>query len=164
MHSVEVRPAVSAEASAISRLLATAIRDSYTGLLGSTDVERLVSRHCPLTRINAEIGIRGGAPGWLGWLVAVDADGTVLGTAAGGVPLAGHGELYALCMLPSRRHEGIGSTLLAAATDRMRAHQAERQSISLPTTKDPALPFYERHGFTGDGTRLARTLRPPRTP
>lgn len=165
MNSVEVRSAASVEASAISRLLAVAIRDSYTGLLDGSAVQRLVSQHCSISRINAEIGIPGGAPGWLGWLVAVE-DGTVLGAAAGGVPLTGEGELYALCTAPNRRREAIGSQLLAAATDRIRAHGGERQAVSLPVQQDPAIPFYAHHGFVprtagnaaAVGTRLVRAL------
>lgn len=149
MNSVEVRAAVSAEASAISRLLAVAIRDSYTGLLGSAAVQRLISHHCPLTRIHAEIGVPGGAPGWLGWLVAVEGD-TVLGAVAGGVPQTGEGELYALSTLPARCREGVGTLLLNAATDRMLAHGAERQAITLPSPEAPAVPFCLRHGFSDD--------------
>ncbi|MEU0170306.1 GNAT family N-acetyltransferase [Streptomyces iakyrus] len=158
MHAVEVRPAVSAEAAAISQLLALVIRDSYTEILEKRAVERLVSTNCSLPRISAELGIPGGAPSWLGWLVATDADGQIVGAAAGGVPGPGQGELYTLCAAPNRRRDGIGSALLSVLTERMRDHDAKGQSVSLPAEPDPSMPFYTAHGFAGAGRRLSREI------
>ncbi|MEW2404483.1 GNAT family N-acetyltransferase [Streptomyces sp. NPDC046862] len=158
MHPVEVRPAALAEGPTISRLLAEVIRESYTSLLGETTTRRLVNTNCSLTRINAEIAIPGGAPGWLGWLVATDTGGRILGAVAGGVPTHGEGELYVLCTVPDRRREKVGSALLVATTERMLLHGAARQSVSLQAEADPALPFYAAHGFTGTGQRLRRPL------
>ncbi|MDH6223956.1 MULTISPECIES: GNAT family N-acetyltransferase [Streptomyces] len=155
---VEVRPAAVTEAAAISRLLATVIRESYTGILESSIIERLVGTNCSLTRISAEIGVPGGAPSWLGWLVAADAGGQVVGAAAGGVPSPGEGELYVLCAAPDRRRHGVGSALLSALTERMRRNDAQRQSVSLPSAADPSLPFYTAHGFAGEGQRLSRRM------
>ncbi|MFJ9029463.1 GNAT family N-acetyltransferase [Streptomyces sp. NPDC102274] len=158
MPPVEVRPATPVEALAISRLLAEAIRDSYTGILEEPTVEHLVSTNCSLTRIKAEIGIPGGVPGWLGWLVAIDTEGTVVGVAAGGVPTAGEGEVYSLCASPALRGTGIGTALLTAVTERIREHDAKRQAVSLHSEQDPARGFFVRQGFTGSGTRLLRGL------
>lgn len=152
MTPVVVRRAIPAEAAAVSRLLAEAIKDSYTHLLGEATVLRLVGEQCSLPRIKAEIGIPGGAPGWLGWLVAVTSDDTVVGAVAGGVPVTEVGELYSLCTSPARRREQIGSRLLAAATDRQRVHGGRRQAVSLLTRGDPALPFLVHHGFRPEGT------------
>ncbi|MEU8436718.1 GNAT family N-acetyltransferase [Streptomyces sp. NPDC029216] len=155
----DVRTAAPGDAAAISRLLAAAIREDYNSLLGEMRVSRLVSDHCSLPRIRAEIAIPGGAPAWLGWLVAADADGAVVGAVSGGVPVTSEGEVYALCTTPSRRRQGIGSALLAAADERMRAHGAAVQRITLPAERAPALPFFTHHGFTALGpVRLGRTL------
>ncbi|MCX5375075.1 GNAT family N-acetyltransferase [Streptomyces sp. NBC_00091] len=143
----DVRTAAPGDATAISRLLAEAIRDGYGKALGEIRVGRLVSDHCALPRIRAEIEIPGGAPAWLGWLVAADADGAVVGAASGGVPVASEGEVYALCVTPARRREGIGTALLEAASSRMREHGATSQRITLPVEQAPALPFFARHGF-----------------
>lgn len=147
MQLAEVRAATAGDAATLSGLLAEAIRDSYSGILGEMPTHRMVARQCALPRIRAEIGIPGGAPGWLGWLVATDADGALIGAAAGGVPLAAEGELYALCTAPTARRRGVGTALLDAATDRMRRHGARTQRVSLPVEPDPALPFYEARGF-----------------
>ncbi|UYQ66375.1 GNAT family N-acetyltransferase [Streptomyces peucetius] len=116
-----------------------------------------MSSNCSLTRIRAEIGIPGGAPGWLGWLVAMEGD-RVVGAAAGGVPTAGEGELYTLCAALDRRGRDVGSTLLTAATELMLEHDAEQQSVTLHSEQDPTGGFFRRHGFTGSGTRLVRGL------
>ncbi|MEU9038333.1 GNAT family N-acetyltransferase [Streptomyces sp. NPDC048352] len=155
----DVRTAAPGDATAISRLLAEAIRDGYGEALGEIRAARLVSDHCALPRIRAEIEIPGGAPGWLGWLVAAAADGTLVGAVSGGVPVASEGEIYALCVTPGRRREGVGSALLEAATGRMRAHGAASQRITLPVERAAALPFFAHHGF-GELTpvRLGRPL------
>ncbi|MFH7599066.1 GNAT family N-acetyltransferase [Streptomyces racemochromogenes] len=155
----DVRTAAPRDAAAISRLLAEAIREDYGSLLGEMRVGRLVSDHCSLPRIRAEIGIPGGAPAWLGWLVAADADGTVVGAASGGVPFPSGGEIYSLCTAPDHRRQGVGTALLAAAGRRMRAHGAVSQRITLPAEGAPALPFFTHHGFTAlTPVRLGRTL------
>ncbi|MFJ8166604.1 GNAT family N-acetyltransferase [Streptomyces sp. NPDC096136] len=155
----DVRTAAPRDAAAISRLLAEAIREDYAGLLGEMPVGRLVSDHCSLPRIRAEIEIPGGAPAWLGWLVAADADGAVVGAVSGGVPVASGGELYALCTAPARRRQGVGTALLAAAGERMRAHGATSQRMTLPAERAPGLPFFTHHGFTAlTPLRLGRAL------
>lgn len=142
-----VRTAASNDATSISRLLAVGIRDSYGEILGRTDTERLVSDQCALPRLRAEIEMPGGAPGWLGWLVAADPDGNIQGVASGGVAVPTQGEIYALCTAPGRRRKGVGTALLAAVTIRMVAYGATSQRISLPVGKDPALPFFTHHDF-----------------
>ncbi|MFF2195987.1 GNAT family N-acetyltransferase [Streptomyces sp. NPDC058157] len=155
----DVRTAAPGDAAAISRLLAAAIREDYGSLLGEMRVGRLVSAHCSLPRIRAEIEIPGGAPAWLGWLVAADADGGVVGAVSGGLPVTAEGELYALCTAPDRRRQGVGSALLAAAGERMRAHGALTQRVTLPAEAAPSLPFFTRHGFTAlSPVRLGRSL------
>ncbi|MEU6880753.1 GNAT family N-acetyltransferase [Streptomyces sp. NPDC046712] len=159
MQLADVRTAAAGDATTISRLLADAIRGSYEGILGEIPTRRLVSTQCALPRIRAEIEIPGGAPGWLGWLVATDADGTIVGATASGVPVPGEGELYALAVAEGSRRRGVGSALLAAATERMRGFGAAEQRVSLPTETDPSLPFYSTTGFAPlTPTRLSRKL------
>ncbi|MCX5404008.1 GNAT family N-acetyltransferase [Streptomyces sp. NBC_00335] len=154
-----VRTAASNDATSISHLLAEGIRDSYCQILGRTGTERLVSDQCALPRLRAEIEMPGGAPGWLGWLVAADADGIIHGVASGGVAVPTQGEIYALCTAPGRRRKGVGTALLAAVTIRMVAYGATSQRIGLPIEQDPALPFFTHHGFAlVTPLRLGRTL------
>ncbi|MBX9423723.1 MULTISPECIES: GNAT family N-acetyltransferase [Streptomyces] len=159
MQLAGVRTAAAGDATTISRLLADVIRSSYAGILDEIPLRRLISAQCALPRIRAEIEIPGGAPGWLGWLVATDAEGTMVGVAAGGVPVPGEGEVYALAVTDGSRRRGVGTALLTAATDRMRSYGARAQRVELPAETDPALPFYAHLGFTAlSPTRLSRTL------
>ncbi|GAA1902561.1 hypothetical protein GCM10009716_10570 [Streptomyces sodiiphilus] len=166
MSAVDVRPAVDGDAAPVSRIVAEAIRDMYTPLLGEGAAELLAAEHCSLPRIRAEIGIPGGAPGWLGWLVADSGDGSLAGAAAGGVPCAGSGEIYVLCVAPARQRTGVGGSLLGALTSRQLRHGAALQYVSLPGPRSPAaFPFFARHGFTrcapsaDDPPGVARCLR-----
>lgn len=155
----DVRAAGAADATTISRLLAESIRGSYTEILGEMPTGRLVATQCALPRIRAEIEIPGGAPGWLGWLVATGADGTVIGVAAGGVPMPGEGEIYALAVVPGARRGGVGTALLTAAGERMVSFGATEQRVTLPSEQDPSLPFFDRLGFAPlSPTRLNRAL------
>ncbi|WP_137994183.1 GNAT family N-acetyltransferase [Streptomyces vilmorinianum] len=159
MQLADVRTAAASDATTISRLLADAIRGSYDGILDEIAVRRLISTQCALPRIRAEIEIPGGAPGWLGWLVATAEDGTLVGAAAGGVPVPGEGELYALCVAEGSRRRGVGAALLSAAADRMRGFGARELRVTLPSERDPWLPFYEASGFTPlTPTRLTQAL------
>ncbi|GGU93639.1 hypothetical protein GCM10010275_33890 [Streptomyces litmocidini] len=147
MQLAGVRTAAAGDATTISRLLADTIRSSYAGILDEIPMRRLISAQCALPRIRAEIEIPGGAPGWLGWLVATGPEGEVVGVAAGGVPVPGEGEVYALAVDPGVRRAGVGTALLAATTERMRGYGAREQRVELPAEADPALPFYARLGF-----------------
>ncbi|MFJ5712059.1 GNAT family N-acetyltransferase [Streptomyces sp. NPDC093105] len=159
MQLAGVRTAAAGDATPISRLLADAIRSSYAGMLEEIPLRRLISTQCALPRIRAEIEIPGGAPGWLGWLVAEDPEGRLVGVAACGVPVPGEGELYALAVEEDARRRGIGTALLAAATDRARGYDAREQRVQLPVEADPALPFYRERGFAALGpTRWGRAV------
>ncbi|MFI8515058.1 GNAT family N-acetyltransferase [Streptomyces sp. NPDC085460] len=159
MQLAGVRTAAAGDATTISRLLADAIRSSYSGMLEEIPLRRLISTQCALPRIRAEIEIPGGAPGWLGWLVAESEEGRLVGAAACGVPVPGEGELYALAVEEGARRRGIGTALLAAATDRTRGYEAREQRVQLPVEADPALPFYRERGFASLGpARWGRAL------
>ncbi|GHG38132.1 MULTISPECIES: GNAT family N-acetyltransferase [Streptomyces] len=162
MQLAGVRTAAAGDATSISRLLAEAIRGSYAGMLDEIPLRRLISTQCALPRIRAEIEIPGGAPGWLGWLVAERPEGGLVGAAACGVPVPGEGELYALAVEEGARRRGIGTALLAAATDRTRDYDAREQRVQLPVEADPALPFYRDQGFTSLGPmRWGRAVQGP---
>ncbi|MFE2558990.1 GNAT family N-acetyltransferase [Streptomyces sp. NPDC059352] len=159
MQLAGVRTAAAGDAATISRLLADVIRSSYAGILDEIPMRRLISAQCALPRIRAEIEIPGGAPGWLGWLVATDTEGAVVGVAAGGVPVPGEGEVYALAVADGSRRHGVGTALLAAASDRMRSYGAHNQRVELPAEPDPALPFYTHMGFGPlSPRRISRSL------
>jgi RimJ/RimL family protein N-acetyltransferase len=67
--------------------------------------------------------------------------GTLWGDAA---------EVHVLWVADSRRGEGIGTRLLAAAEDHVRRHGGRHVFLSTHTFQ--AAPFYERHGYERTGT------------
>jgi ribosomal protein S18 acetylase RimI-like enzyme len=56
-------------------------------------------------------------------------------------------ELAALAVLPAHGRRGVGGRLVAAALDSARAAGAARMTVRTELTNDPALRFYDRHGF-----------------
>jgi ribosomal-protein-alanine N-acetyltransferase len=61
---------------------------------------------------------------------------------------ASTGHIITIDVLPAARRSGIGSLLLPAAEDRLRA--AGSKAVGLETAVDnlPALSFYKRHGYS----------------
>ncbi|MEU8762269.1 GNAT family N-acetyltransferase [Streptomyces sp. NPDC048659] len=91
--------------------------------------------------------------------MAAGPDGSLIGVAAGGVPLPGEGEIYALAVTPGARRRGVGTALLTAAGERMRGYGATELRVTLPSEDDPSHPFFTRLGFLPLGpTRLNRAL------
>jgi ribosomal protein S18 acetylase RimI-like enzyme len=60
-------------------------------------------------------------------------------------------ELASLYVLPERRRGGIGSALLAAGLDELRARGAEAATLWVFTVNHAARSFYARFGFVPDG-------------
>jgi ribosomal protein S18 acetylase RimI-like enzyme len=88
-------------------------------------------------------------------LVAVDADGHLLGTltyAPGGTPFAdvsepGEAEFRMLAVRPEVRGRGVATHLVAAAIARARAQGQHRLAISTQPEMTTAHRLYERLGF-----------------
>ena len=91
-----------------------------------------------------------------GLLVAVDADGGLLGTATlvvGDGPYAelagpGDAELRMLAVDPAARRRGVGAALVRAVLERARAGGAGRVVLSTLPTMAAAHRLYRRLGFT----------------
>jgi GNAT superfamily N-acetyltransferase len=60
------------------------------------------------------------------------------------------GEIASLYVLPERRRGGLGSALLAAGLDELRAH-GDEATLWVFRDNHPARAFYPRFGFTPDG-------------
>lgn len=88
-----------------------------------------------------------------GQVIIAELDGVIAGFAA----IVG-GELDGLFVEPDRWREGIGATLVDAAT-----HEARRKGLALTVIANPtARAFYEHCGFSAEGevqTRFGPGLR-----
>lgn len=61
------------------------------------------------------------------------------------------GEIYALYVHPDHWRAGVGSALMVAALDTLRRQQFSRVTLWLLADNDPAIRFYQAHGFQADG-------------
>ncbi|HWL37357.1 MAG TPA: GNAT family N-acetyltransferase [Frankiaceae bacterium] len=88
-------------------------------------------------------------------LVAVDDDGTVLGSVTnvpdggryGEIGRAGEGEFRMLAVDPAAQGRGVGTALVRACVDDARRRGRERVVLSSGTWMSPAHRIYERLGF-----------------
>jgi len=78
-----------------------------------------------------------------------DNDGAAPGTA----------HLFALYLAPEAAGRGIGTALLERAEELMRAGGFSRASLWVLETNTRARTFYERAGWTWDGTRSAHQMQ-----
>jgi ribosomal protein S18 acetylase RimI-like enzyme len=65
-----------------------------------------------------------------------------------------------LVVQPAERNRGIGARLLQEAIRRARAHHCAEVSLSVMTSNQDALRFYQRHGFEDQALLLERHLPP----
>lgn len=70
------------------------------------------------------------------------------------------GVVHNLYVVPERRDEGIGSDLLAAAEEALRAEGADVVALEVLAANDAARRFYRRHGYEPLRLELERSLDP----
>lgn len=59
-------------------------------------------------------------------------------------------------VVPERRGEGIGSALLSAAEERLRAEGADVLALEAMAANEAAIRFYRRHGYSSHRVELER--------
>jgi ribosomal protein S18 acetylase RimI-like enzyme len=109
------------------------------------------------TRPEAAAGLRASRDGLPGteWLVAADADGTIVGSVylvteaspTHDVARAGEAEVQLLAVAPERRGRGVGRALVTACLDRARATGAASVVLSTQPTMHAAQRLYESLAF-----------------
>ena len=101
-------------------------------------------------------------------LVAVD-DEAIVGFVSGGATgdadaPPGTGELHAIYLEETAAGKGVGRALLDRATDGMRSAGLSRASLWVLEANERARRFYERSGWTWDGTRSSHQVQCARAP
>jgi ribosomal protein S18 acetylase RimI-like enzyme len=95
-------------------------------------------------------------------LVAESEDGTVVAFAlvgpAGGDPEAELGELYAINVDPAHWGSGVGSELLAAATDALESAGFGSAILWVHPDNERARDFYETRGWSADGVERTQEV------
>ncbi|MEF8814601.1 MAG: GNAT family N-acetyltransferase [Halovenus sp.] len=69
-----------------------------------------------------------------------------------------------LYVVPERRSEGIGSTLLEAAEDRLRERGVDAITLEVMTANESARSFYRDHGYTPHRLECEKRVDGPATP
>jgi ribosomal protein S18 acetylase RimI-like enzyme len=147
-----IHEAVRADAAAIAGVHVRAWRAAYRGLMPD-DVLDALSPEARRAQWDEGLALPVPRP----TLVATDAAGTIAGFCALAEPTTDDGEsprsaeITALYVDPSRWRAGVGSVLLAAARDRLRAREFEQVILWVLVGNVSARAFYEHHGFEADG-------------
>jgi ribosomal protein S18 acetylase RimI-like enzyme len=135
----------------IARVCAAGWRTTYRGSMEAARIEAVIAEFYEEARIRTEIAP---APGWDGWVVAVD-HGEVVGAGGGGMTAPAVAELFVLYVDEVQRGRGIGSALLEHISACHREQGATEQWVSVEPDNRSALAFYEARGFRPRGERPA---------
>jgi ribosomal protein S18 acetylase RimI-like enzyme len=140
----------------ISRVCAASWRATYRDLHSHDYIEQVIRDFYSEERIEREVR---DPRGWDGWFVA-ERDGEVVGAGGGGLADDGQAEIYVLYLEPSVLRQGIGTVLLAAITEPMRAAGAHEQRVTVMARNKNAIAFYRARGFEHCGERDPRAWYP----
>lgn len=86
-----------------------------------------------------------------GFVVAEDADGTIVGFVMGVVSVPSTARLLVLVVDPDHQNRGIGGRLLEEFVGRFQAGGVDRVRLEVRVTNEGAIRFYERFGFDVEG-------------
>jgi ribosomal protein S18 acetylase RimI-like enzyme len=151
--AVAIRDATVEDARAIAQVHVRSWRWAYRGQIPDAFLDRLSVAEREATwherLASTERGRR--------CLVAVAEDAAVVGFAAFGAPQdeapPGTGELLAIYLEEDVAGTGVGNRLLRRATEDLRIEGWTRANLWVLESNDRARRFYERAGWTWDGTR-----------
>ena len=83
--------------------------------------------------------------------MAEDDSGEVAGFA-GLREVDGTADVQTIAVVPSHQRQGLGTTLLDALSEEARRRRAREMLLEVRADNEPAIAFYQRHGFE----RIAR--------
>jgi GNAT superfamily N-acetyltransferase len=150
----EVRAAVPEDADGVARVQVRSWQWAYRGLIAQTYLDSLEPETWAGRYTFGRVGI--GLPFTQ---VAVDGS-TICGLATTGLcrdeDLSNFGELMAIYVDPAHAGTGVGRVLIAAARERLRAASTQA-ALWVLDGNVRARCFYERDGWSFDGTHRTRT-------
>jgi GNAT superfamily N-acetyltransferase len=151
----EVRAAVPEDAYDVARVQVRSWQWAYRGLIAQTYLDSLTPETWAGRYTFGRVGI--GLPSTL---VAVDGS-TICGLATTGLcrdkDLSNFGELMAIYVDPAYLRTGVGRLLITAARERLRGVGFGQAALWVLDGNVRARRFYERDGWSFDGTRRTRT-------
>ena len=152
---IEVRPARVEDAEAVVRVHEEASAVAFEELVGRRFADAFPREE------RLEQCVRRLAAGHEtdGTLVA-ELDGVIVGMAVWGVDESGAGELVDLHVVPEAWGTGVARSLLQGAVTALVAAGATQLFLWVGEANDRARRFYEREGWSHDGTREPSPLGP----
>ena len=114
------------------------------------------SHNAPELVIDKKLAVNDGL-----FFVALD-EGDVIGTVMAGYD--GHrGWIYAIAVSASHRHQGLGSTLLAFAEEKLTERGCMKINLQIMEGNEPVEAFYAANGYTTEqrismGKAIARNI------
>jgi GNAT superfamily N-acetyltransferase len=152
----EVRAADPADAYEVALVQLRSWRSAYRGLIAQDFLDGLAPEFFADRYTFGRVGLRMPST-----LVAVDG-ATILGLATTGLCRDGgfpnFGELMAIYVDPAHLRRGVGSSLLAAARERLRVVGVAGALLWVLHGNTAARKFYERDGWRFDGTCRTTTF------
>jgi len=135
-----IRRATPADASAVLECLRIAFEPYRVSYTSEAFVDTVLTPETFAQRLNS-----------MCVLIAVSADGDIIGTIASTVTDEGEGHLRGMAVRPERQGRGIAQRLLQSAEDELAARNCTR--ITLDTTEPllRAARFYEKSGYRRSG-------------
>jgi GNAT superfamily N-acetyltransferase len=157
-----IRPVTPADVTAVTRLQIASWRAAYAGIipagyLAAMSAAERERRH--LARVND--------PEPRAAYLLAERDGVVVGMANIGPTRDGDldadvtGEIRAMYVVPEAWSSGVGAALMRTSLARLRAAGFARATLWVLERNSRARVFYERWGFTADGTRRVEDLGAP---
>jgi GNAT superfamily N-acetyltransferase len=145
MKMIHIRKADPTHVQGISDVCSAGYRATYGETHTKEYIERIIQEFYNTDRIRNEVTST--SREWGGYFVAVE-DNEVIGAGGGGMIASNTGEIFVLYLDPYRRHEGIGTKLLAAITKQQKEeYHATEQWVSVQKGNQKGIPFYEAKGF-----------------
>jgi len=139
MSSLEIRQAVEADSESILRCLAAAFapyREQYTPAAFADTILNDSTLRARLQKMHVLVAILGGE---------------IVGTVAAAAHDGEEGHLRGMGVLPQFRGAGVAAQLLDAIERWLREHGCSRISLDTTVPLQPAMRFYEKHGYSRSG-------------
>lgn len=151
--ALTTRLATPADVATMADVCSRSIRLAYTHLAAPGFLDRLIAHRFSHGRIAAQLAPFGT---WLGYVVACDANGDVVGVACTGLTPEDTraAELYVLYVAPEHQGRGAGRALVGDACRRASRRGAAQLDVAVWPGNDGALGFYQACGFVRVGERM----------
>ena len=141
--NIEVRPATPDDLSGVLGVFLGCWRESYRGILPASAIDAMTDER-------AEALWRRVLADPVGEVLVAERDGEVVGLTRYAVS-DGEAAVHSLYVSPRTHGGGVGTALLSAAGEALRAAGADAATLWVFAANAPSIGFYESRGWHADG-------------